>query len=292
MYDRQALSALIPAGVRRRDRGEDGSPLNARLRAIASQVERVEADLAQLYDAWFIETATPWVVPYINPLLSPRLRTMGCCHPVPSRVEAAGTLGRHRCSGPPSVLDQPRALPGLDSAGSDPTRKARINTVAGCLHDVGLAAWFGGSLMAAFSANKSLAAVTSPDQRLPVANAAWAAWAPVNLGAIVIHGIGGAMLVANNNGRLTGQRGVAASTIVKTALTAGALAATGYSRILGQRVLNADDMSVADGVTPASETPSDVASAQRQLKLLQYAIPGLLGLLLIANARVWRAPPT
>jgi hypothetical protein len=45
MYDRQALSALIPAGVRRRDRGEDGSPLNALLRVIASQVERVRAQL-------------------------------------------------------------------------------------------------------------------------------------------------------------------------------------------------------------------------------------------------------
>lgn len=163
---------------------------------------------------------------------------------------------------------------------------AQTNTVARSMHDLGLAAWFGGSLMGAIGVNKSAAAVTSPDQRSRVANAAWAAWTPVNAGAIAIHGIGGALLVTSNKARLRGQRGVAGWTVFKTLLTAGALAATGYSRILGQTIINAGDVPVEDGVTPAHETPAEVASAQRQLKRLQWAIPALTGSILIASARM------
>ncbi len=163
---------------------------------------------------------------------------------------------------------------------------AQTNTVARSMHDIGLAAWFGGSLMGVVGVNKSAAAVTSPDQRARVANAAWAAWTPVNAGAIVVHGIGATLLLVNNKGRLTGQRGVLGWTIAKTVLTAEALAATAYARILGQRIMNAGDVPVEDGVTPSVGTPPDVAAAQRQLKLLQYAIPALTGAVLVANARM------
>lgn len=163
---------------------------------------------------------------------------------------------------------------------------AQTNTVARSLHDLGLAAWFGGSLMGAVGVNKAAAAVVSSDQRARVANAAWSAWTPVNAGAIAAHGIGGALLIANNKARLTGQRGVAGWTIAKTALTVGALAATVYARILGQKVMNAGDVAVQDGVTPVSRTPTEVAAAQRQLQLLQYAIPALTGAVLVASARM------
>jgi len=163
---------------------------------------------------------------------------------------------------------------------------AETNTVARSLHDLGLAAWFGGALMGVVGVNKSAAAVTTPDQRARVANAAWAAWTPVNAAAIAMHGVGGALLVTNNRARLSGQSGVAAWTIVKTALTAGALAAAGLSRVLGQRIMNAGDVPVEDGVTPAQQTPPDVASAQRQLRLLQYVIPVLTGGMVVASARM------
>lgn len=163
---------------------------------------------------------------------------------------------------------------------------AQTNTVARSLHDLGLAAWFGGSLMGVVGVNKSAAAVTSREQRPRVANAAWAAWTPINAAAIAVHSVGGAMLVANNKGRLAGQRGVLAWTIGKGALTLCALGATGYSRILGQKIMNAGDVPVEDGVTPAYESPPEVAIAQRQLKVLQYAIPALTGSILIASARM------
>lgn len=163
---------------------------------------------------------------------------------------------------------------------------AETNTFARSLHDVGLAAWFGGSLMGVVGVNKSAAAVTSPDQRARVANAAWAAWTPVNAAAIAIHSVGGVLLIANNKGRLAGQSGVLGWTIGKGVVTAAALAATGYSRVLGQTIMNAGDVPVEDGVTPAVATPPEVAAAQRQLKVLQYAIPALTGAILIASARM------
>ena len=44
------------------------------------------------------------------------------------------------------------------------------NTLARSLHDLGLAAWFGGSLMGAVGLNGAAAMVDSPEQRLRVAN--------------------------------------------------------------------------------------------------------------------------
>jgi hypothetical protein len=48
------------------------------------------------------------------------------------------------------------------------------NTLARTLHDVGLAAWFGGSLMGAAGLNGAAAVVDDPTQRLRVANNGWA----------------------------------------------------------------------------------------------------------------------
>ena len=58
---------------------------------------------------------------------------------------------------------------------------AQDNTLARSLHDLGLATWFGGSLMGAVGLNGAAAVVDQPAQRLRVANAGWARWTPVNL---------------------------------------------------------------------------------------------------------------
>lgn len=160
------------------------------------------------------------------------------------------------------------------------------NTVARTLHDVGLAAWFGGSLMGAVGLNGAAAAVDPADQRLRVANAGWARWTPVNLAGIAAHVAGGSVLLVANKGRLAGQRGVATATIAKTALTGLALAATGYSRVLGAKLQRVGDTPVEGGTTPTSSTPEEVAKAQRQLNVLQWVIPGLTGATLVLNAKM------
>lgn len=81
------LYQLLPPIYRDRD-AEQNYPLRDLLRVIGEQVLAVEADVAQLYDNWFIETCADWVVPYIGDLIG--------YQPVREAGEAstAGALGR------------------------------------------------------------------------------------------------------------------------------------------------------------------------------------------------------
>jgi hypothetical protein len=148
------------------------------------------------------------------------------------------------------------------------------NTLARSLHDLGLAAWFGGSLMGAVGLNGAATVVDQPSQRLRVANAGWTRWTPVNLAGIAAHLAGGAVLLAGNKGRLASQRGVAGATVAKATVTGLTLAATAWSRALGERLMQAGDAPVEGGTSLSDETPPDLAGAQRQLTVLQWVIPG------------------
>jgi hypothetical protein len=163
---------------------------------------------------------------------------------------------------------------------------AADNTVSRSLHDLGLAAWFGGSLMGAVGLNGAVAEVEEPKQRLRVANAGWNRWTPVNLAGIAAHVAGGAVLLGANKGRVASQQGVAQATVVKTALTGAALAATAWSRALGAKLNEAGEVPVEGGTEPSGDTPEEVAKVQRQLKVLQWVIPALTGAVLVLNARM------
>ena len=161
---------------------------------------------------------------------------------------------------------------------------AERDTVARSLSEIGLAAWFGGSLMGAVGVNGAAAQVDQPVQRARVANAGWSRWTPVNLAAIAAHLAGSILLTGGNKGRLAGQKGVASTAAAKTAVTAGALAATAYARALGQKVIKAGDVPVAGGTEPSPATPREVANAQRKLRALQWTIPALTGSVLVMDA--------
>ena len=158
------------------------------------------------------------------------------------------------------------------------------NTLAHALHDIGLAAWFGGSLMGAVGVNGAAADVDDPRMRARVANAGWGRWTPVNFVAIGAHLTGGALLLKANRGRIVAQKGVLANTNTKLLLTVGALGATAYARILGHKMLAAGDVPLADATTPLPATPMEVAKAQKQLAALQWAIPGLTGAMLASSS--------
>jgi len=68
MNNPDRLYDLLPAVYRQRD-ADQGYPLQALLRVVAEQVDLVEADIAGLYENWFIETCDDWVVPYIGDLV-------------------------------------------------------------------------------------------------------------------------------------------------------------------------------------------------------------------------------
>ncbi len=174
---------------------------------------------------------------------------------------------------------------------------SQTNTVAKSLHDAGLATWFGGSLFGAVGLNSASAEVSDPTDRARVVNAGWARWTPVNFAGIAAHLLGGAQLLRANKGRLMSQQGVGTATGIKLALTVGALGATAYSRVLGQKMMDAeaqreqgtlgpDGLPVGDATTPTSGTPEEAAQAQKQLKILQYLIPVLTGGILVVNARM------
>jgi len=157
------------------------------------------------------------------------------------------------------------------------------NTVVRTLHDLGLAAWFGGSLAGAVGINGAAADVPDEKLRLVVANAGWARWTPVNLVAIAAHLVGGAGVLYANKGRVATQRGVGASTVAKLALTGAALAVTAYSRVQGKKLQEVGMVPVEGATEPSADTPADVAKAQRQLKVCQWAIPALTAGLAVLN---------
>ncbi|SCL32490.1 hypothetical protein GA0070616_4478 [Micromonospora nigra] len=158
------------------------------------------------------------------------------------------------------------------------------HTALRSMHDLGLAAWFGGSLMGAFGVNGAAAKISDTSQRLPVASAGWARWTPVNAAAIGAHLAGAVGELVTESPRMATQAGVGRASAVKTALTVGALAVTGYSRLLGMRLEKAGGPSVQGTTEPNAQTPSHVAKSQRQLKMLQWTIPALTGALIVVTA--------
>ena len=158
------------------------------------------------------------------------------------------------------------------------------NTLSRSLHDLGLSAWFGGTLANAVSLNQASSEAGTPHATGAVANSGWDRWTPVNAAAIGIHVLGSVGQLAGNKGRLGGQQGVASMAVAKTALTAAALGVTAYSRVLGKRVSQHTDVPARDATTPASGTPDDVAKAQAQLRALQWAVPALTGALVVVSA--------
>ncbi|GAA4878048.1 hypothetical protein [Actinomycetospora straminea] len=195
------------------------------------------------------------------------------------------------------------------------------NTVLHALHDVGLAAWFGGSLFGLAGLNA--AAEEAGDRRTAdrVSSIGWAKWSPVNVAAIAAHTIGGAGLLAENRKRALAQKGHTGTVNAKLALTIAAIAASGYTRLVGKKVEDAvihqasgvsssTTSTLSDATTKqggdsgvgeaareadkrigqaasnvAEQLPADVASANRQLHALQYAIPVLTGAIVVLSAQ-------
>ncbi|MDQ3616860.1 MAG: hypothetical protein M3393_09595 [Actinomycetota bacterium] len=158
------------------------------------------------------------------------------------------------------------------------------NTVSRSMHDVGLAAWFGGTLANAVALNAAAAQAGDSASTGAVANVGWDRWTPINAAAIGAHLIGSVGQLGGNAGRLQGQQGVASMAVLKTGLSAAALGATAYSRVLGKKVSKLTAVPASSGTDPAPQTPSDVAAAQRQLSLLQWAVPAITGALIVVSS--------
>jgi hypothetical protein len=158
------------------------------------------------------------------------------------------------------------------------------NTISRSMHDIGLAAWFGGTLANAVALNPASSAAHDASDTGAVANTGWDRWTPVNAAAIGAHIVGSLGQIKGNKGRIKGQQGVATMALAKTGLTAAALGITAYSRVLGQKVSEQTRVPASSGTEPAPSTPPEVAAAQNQLRMLQWAVPAVTGALVVISA--------
>ena len=158
------------------------------------------------------------------------------------------------------------------------------NTLSRSLHDIGLAAWFGGTLANAVALNPAAGATGDQRSTGSVVNTGWDRWTPVNAAAVGAHLIGSVGQLKGNKARVNAQQGVATMSLLKTTLTAATLGVTVYSRLLGRKVSQYGAVPAESGTQRSASTPEDAAKAQRQLGLLQWVVPAMTGSLVVLSS--------
>lgn len=158
------------------------------------------------------------------------------------------------------------------------------NTLSRSMHDLGLAAWFGGTLANAVALNPAAGAAGGASDAGRVANAGWDRWTPVNAAAIGAHLVGSVGQLRAHRRRVAEQQGVAGMSALKTVLTAAALGVTAYSRALGKVVSQAGATPSRSGTKPSKRARAEVALAQERLDQLQWVIPALTGALVVVSS--------
>ncbi len=159
--------------------------------------------------------------------------------PTPSeRTSPRGS--RPGAAGPSAMFGRPVRDAIREPRSGDGGRMATDSTFSRTLHDLGLAAWFGGALMGAVGVNGAAAAIGGR-QGARVAERGWSRWAPLQFAAVGAHAAGSLGLTWSNRGRLGNQHGVASLATAKTLVTAAAVGATAYAAWLGQQTSDDPD---------------------------------------------------
>lgn len=107
----QLYEDWLPALYRLRDAAvagghADQGPLRALLEILGREGDRLDRDLEQLLDNWFIETAEDWVIPYLADLLGVRDLPSADGGMVSPRAYVANTLRYRRRKGTAAMLEQ------------------------------------------------------------------------------------------------------------------------------------------------------------------------------------------
>lgn len=159
------------------------------------------------------------------------------------------------------------------------------NTVVRSMHDLGLAAWFGGSLMGVIGLNGATAKADDPSERLRLSSLGWGRWAPVQLTALALHAVGGLGLIAGNKDRLVKQQESRQNTSAKSVITIAAAGVSLYSAILGVIIGRHADEG-GNGVTePSAAASAKLARAQKRQKVAQWIIPALTAVVVVLAAQ-------
>lgn len=141
---------------------------------------------------------------------------------------------------------------------------ATLSTTAWVLHDLGLAAGFGGNLFGQVALNPAVRALESKRERGKVAHVAWDRYKTVN--AISLAAMAGSWLIgrAIASGREVG-RGARALVVAKDVMV-GAAVLTGVAAMVAGTRLDREEggaPEIESGAEPAAETPERVARLQR-----------------------------
>jgi hypothetical protein len=141
---------------------------------------------------------------------------------------------------------------------------ATLSTTAWVLHDLGLAAGFGGNLFGQIALNPAVRSLESKRDRGKVAHVAWDRYKAVNGASLAA--MAGSWLIgrAIASGREVG-RGSRALVIAKDIMV-GAAVVTGVAAMIAGTMLDKEEggaPAVESGAQPATETPARVARLQR-----------------------------
>jgi uncharacterized membrane protein len=162
-----------------------------------------------------------------------------------------------------------------------------LANVTRATHDVGLAAWLGGSMFGKFAHNPSLKAISDHHERGKVVNAAWNGYNLVNglgLGAATF-GWAAARVTETRPDRMSGTEN--ALSLAKDVLTLSAVVTGLANAIQGARLAKqAPDgaVPVETGTKAAPETPPQAARIQKSLALLGNLNIGIGVALVATNA--------
>ncbi|GAC1499103.1 MAG: hypothetical protein NVS1B2_22640 [Vulcanimicrobiaceae bacterium] len=99
------LFGLLPAHIRQADDALEGTPLRALLSVIEEQVDVMRADIAQLYENWFVETCAAWIVPYIGDLVGYESLGDDALATIVPRRDVANVIRSRRRKGTLGVLE-------------------------------------------------------------------------------------------------------------------------------------------------------------------------------------------
>jgi uncharacterized membrane protein len=141
---------------------------------------------------------------------------------------------------------------------------------ARALHDVGLAAWLGGSLYGKFALNPAVQAIDKKTERGKVVNAAWNGYNVVNalsLGAVTVGWLGARFTEARPQNLSDTERALALAKdgLVVTVVITGVLSGIQGGRLAKQAPEGA--VPIESGTVAAPETPPEAAKIQRSLGL-------------------------
>jgi hypothetical protein len=165
-----------------------------------------------------------------------------------------------------------------------------ITTTAQVLHDLGLAAGFGGSLFGKISLAPAVRVIGDKSERNKVIDEAWSGYKWVNLfslGAAALTWFTGRSAIS---GRMLG-KDARAAVVAKDALigihAATLIGSLGLGAYIGSG--SAGLVPVQEGHVPAAETPPEKAKAIGALRVLStvnlFAMAGIIGLTTFLNQR-------